>query len=425
MKVFIIGGGGREHVLAWKLAQSAKVSQVLAHPMNGGLAELAEPAPLKRSATAYELARFAEKEGVDLTVVGPEALLCVGIADTFASRGLRLFGPTQKASQIEGSKVWTKKFLRRYRIPTAEFEIFRDYERALNYVMAHEYPVVIKADGLAAGKGVTVAKTPKEAKEALHGVMVEGRFGSAGNQVVVEECLVGQEASMLVFTDGENLLPLLPAQDHKPLLDGDQGPNTGGMGAICPTPLVDGELQKKVLDEVFHPVLRGFSAEGIRYVGMLYAGLMIDGGQAKVLEFNCRFGDPETQAILPLLDSDLVDLIEATLDGRLNEVKVNWRENKTCVSVVMASGGYPGKYEKNLPIEGLKQFDPEDRDTIVFHAGTQRAGQQVLTSGGRVLAVTAVGDDPADARQRAYAAVEQIHFEAAQYRKDIGAKALG
>jgi len=424
MKVLVLGGGGREHTLAWKLAQSPRVSRLFAYPMNAGLAELAEPISLRGSASIEDLARFADKEGMDLTVVGPEAMLCAGIADAFAERGLRLFGPNQKAARLEGSKVWTKYFLEKYNIPTAASRTFDDYDAALGYAMEQEYPLVIKADGLAAGKGVTVARTPQQAKKALKACLVDGFFGAAGKQVLVEECLTGQEASILALVDGEHLLPLLAAQDHKPLLDGDRGPNTGGMGAICPTPLITDQVRRQVIDQIFTPVLRGLVAESIHYVGVLYAGLMITEDGPKVLEFNCRFGDPEAQAVLPLLESDLLELLQATLDGRLDQCNVKWREGKSCVTVVMASGGYPGAYEKQIPIHGLEKFDPQDRDTIVFHAGTQRVGRDIVTAGGRVLGVTAVGDSAADARQRAYAAVEKIHFKGAQYRKDIGAKAI-
>jgi len=424
MKVLVIGGGGREHAIAWKLAQSPKLGKLLAHPLNGGLADLTEPAEMPAGASPEEIAKYADRAGIDLTVVGPEAMLCAGIADLFQERGLRIFGPDRAAARIEGSKVWTKEFLKKYRVPAARDAIFDDYSNALNYVMEHDYPVVIKADGLAAGKGVTVARTPKEARDALKAILVDKVFGAAGQRVVVEECLVGQEVSLLALTDGEHLLPLLAAQDHKPLLDGDRGPNTGGMGAICPTPLVTEAIRQRVMDEILEPVLKGFLAEGIKYTGVLYAGLMMTAEGPKVLEFNCRFGDPEAQAVLPLLDTDLLHLMLSTLDGTLHRSHVDWRDGKTCVSVVMASGGYPGKYEKQIPIKGLNAFDPRDRDLIVFHAGTQRIGRDVVTSGGRVLNVTAVGDSPADARGRAYEAVGKIHFAGAQYRKDIGAKAL-
>lgn len=424
MKILIIGGGGREHALAWKLAQNPRVSQLYAFPMNGGLAQLADPIPVDRRATIKELATYASGEGIDLTVVGPEALLCSGIVDVFNSRGLKVFGPPQSGAKIEGSKVWAKDFMDKYNIPTARSETFQDYEKALNYVMGQELPIVIKADGLAAGKGVTVAQTPQQAKDALHDCLVGNVFGAAGIKVIVEECLFGQEASILALTDGENILPMLPAQDHKPLLDGGQGPNTGGMGAICPTPLVDDKVYNEAMTKVFEPVLRGFQAEGIKYSGVLYAGLMVTDQGVKVLEFNCRFGDPEAQAVLPLLDSDLLGLMEATLEGQLHRTTIRWRENKTCVTVVMASKGYPGKYPKQRAIEGLDNFGQKDPDLVVFQAGTTLKGNQVVTNGGRVLGVTAVGDSPADARQKAYSAVDQIHFEGAQYRKDIGAKAL-
>lgn len=424
MKVLIIGGGGREHAIAWKLAQSSQLGQLIAHPLNGGLADLAEPAEMLSGTSPEEIARYADRAGIDLTIVGPEAMLCAGIADLFEERGLRIFGPNRKAARIEGSKVWAKEFLKKYRIPAARDTVFDDYTAALNYVMEQNYPVVVKADGLAAGKGVTVARTPREARDALKAILVDKVFGAAGQRVVVEECLVGQEASLLALTDGEHLLPLLAAQDHKPLLDADQGPNTGGMGAICPTPLVTEAIRQQVLDEILQPVLRGFLAEGIKYTGILYAGLMMTAGGPKVLEFNCRFGDPEAQAVLPLLDTDLLNLMLSTLDGTLHRGHVDWRDGKTCVSVVMASGGYPGKYEKQIPIKGLHAFDPKDRDLMVFHAGTQRIGRDIVTSGGRVLNVTAIGDSPEDARKRAYEAVDKIHFDGAQYRKDIGSKAL-
>lgn len=424
MKVLVIGGGGREHTLAWKLAQSDRISQLYAYPTNGGLDLIAKPLPLQDKATPRELAAAAARDKIDLTIVGPEAYLCDGIVDVFQQRGLRIFGPVKSAARLEGSKIWAKEFMKKNNIPTADFEVFDQYDAALEYVMDRDYPVVVKASGLAAGKGVTVARTPRQAKEALKTAMVDHAFGSSGDRVVIEECLVGQEASVLAFTDGESLLPMLAAQDHKPLLDGDEGPNTGGMGAICPTPLVDENLRLEVIDKVLRPVVRGMEAEGIKYVGVIYAGLMIDKGKCSVLEFNCRFGDPEAQAILPLMDCDLLDLIEASVDGTLSESNLKWREGKTCVTVVMASGGYPGKYERGFPIEGLDRFDPQDRDLIVFHAGTATRGDKVITAGGRVLTVSAVGDSARDARENAYSGVEKIEFKGAQYRTDIGSKAL-
>jgi len=424
MKVLIIGGGGREHALVWKLAQSPLVSQIFAHPLNAGLAQLAEPVDVHGKATAFELVRFVERNKIELTVVGPESLLCAGIVDTFNNRGQRIFGPNQKAAQIESSKSWAKEFMLRCNIPTASHKVFMDYDPALEYVMEGEFPVVIKVDGLAAGKGVTVARNPKEAKKALQEALIYQAFGAAGRKVIIEEYLQGQEVSLLAITDGQHALPLLPAQDHKPLLDGDQGPNTGGMGAICPIPLVDEELKSKIMEEVFHPALKGFLGEGIQYTGVLYAGLMITQDGLKVLEFNCRFGDPEIQAILPLMKTDLLAIFNDAIDGRIAHSTIRWRENKTCVTVVMASHGYPGNSTKRVLIRGLHHFDPKDTDTQIFHAATQGTEPEILTSGGRVLGVTAVGDSPVDARENAYRAVDKIEFNGACYRKDIGLKAV-
>jgi phosphoribosylamine---glycine ligase len=425
MKILVIGGGGREHVLAWKLAQSPRVQTLYAWPDNGGLDEIAIAAPLEKGAGAAQLADFAKKQGIDLTVVGPEALLCEGIVDLFEEKGLRIFGPNKKAAQIEGSKFWAKDLMKKYGVPTAEYEKFDIFDTALASVKnKNRFPVVIKADGLAAGKGVTVAQNLEEAEAALRENFLEGKFGDAGKRVIVEECLTGQEASLIAFVDGKTVLPMLPAQDHKPLLDGDKGPNTGGMGAICPTPLVDEKMQAEILEKVFQPMLKGFQSEGIQFKGVLYAGLMIEEAGPKVLEFNCRFGDPEAQAILPLMQTDLSELLEATIDGKLEGVHIQWKEGKTCVTVVLASGGYPGGYKKGVPIEGLDEFDSDSQDVIIFHAGTARDRNMVVTSGGRVLGVTAVGQSAQDAREKAYQAVEKIHFDAVQYRKDIGRKAL-
>ncbi|GAB4560636.1 MAG: phosphoribosylamine--glycine ligase [Anaerolineae bacterium] len=431
MKFLVIGSGGREHALAWKLSQSSKVSQVLVAPGNGGtahpggdgapIANVAIPIAAENGfAAVVDLAR---KEAIDLVAVGPEAPLADGIVDALTAAGLRCFGPTRRAAQLEASKAFAKAFMALHRIPTGRYATFRSYEDARSYLDGVDYDVVVKASGLAAGKGVIVPESREEALQALHQIMVERAFGAAGDEVVIEERLYGQEASVLAFSDGVHVVPMPPAQDHKPVFDGDRGPNTGGMGAYAPAPLVTPELLDEVTHTILQPTVDGLREEGTPYVGVLYAGLMITAEGPRVLEFNCRFGDPETQVILPLLDADLVDVMEACLDGRLPDVELRWRPG-AAVTVVAASGGYPGSYRKGLEIRGIEQAE-QVPGVVVFHAGTKRLEDgRLVTDGGRVLNVTALGARLEEAIERAYQAIALIHFEGMHYRRDIGAKAL-
>jgi phosphoribosylamine--glycine ligase len=420
MKILIVGGGGREHALAWKVAQSSHVTQIFCAPGNAGIAQLAECVPINVT-DIEKLAAFAADKKIDLTIVGPEAPLCAGIVDTFNARGLRAFGPTKQAAQLEGSKVFTKRFLLKYNVPTAAAGIFDNATDARAYVRKVGAPIVVKADGLAAGKGVVVAQSVEEAERAIDEIMVKRVFGSAGTLVVIEECLRGEEASVMALVDGQTVKVLAAAQDHKRIFDNDQGPNTGGMGAYSPTPLLSAELNGRV-HEIFHRTLAGLRAEGIEYRGVLYAGLMIAGNEPQVLEFNCRFGDPETQVVLPRMEFDLVDAAIATADGTLSRMELRWKPG-AAVCVVMAAGGYPGDYRKGQPIEGLKAA-AELANVTVFHAGTKRRDGQVVTDGGRVLGVTALGETIEDAVRQSYAAVKHIRFDGAQYRRDIAGRAL-
>jgi phosphoribosylamine--glycine ligase len=421
MKVLVIGSGGREHALVWKLAQSSRVAKIYCAPGNAGISRLAECVPI--AATELErLTDFAEHQGIGLTVVGPEVPLTMGIVDLFRSRGLRVFGPSRQAAALEGSKVFTKDLLKKYGIPSAAYEVFTDREQALAYVRKAAVPLVVKADGLAAGKGVIVAQTTGEAVAAVELIMGEQAFGEAGNQLVVEEFLAGEEASFLAFTDGKTVLPLPSSQDHKAAYDGDRGPNTGGMGAYSPAPVVTPALHDLVMEEVMYKTVRALAAEGCPYQGILYAGLMIDQGRFKVLEFNCRFGDPECQPLLMRLRSDLLDVMEAVIDGRLNEIELDIDPRPT-VCVVMASGGYPGAYEKGRVISGLEEA-AKVPDVVVYHAGTAKRDGEIVNIGGRVLGVTAIGTDLGTAIASAYRATELITWQDCYYRKDIGQKAL-
>ncbi len=421
MKVLVIGGGGREHAIVWKLAQSKKVEKIYCCPGNAGISELAECVDI--SVNDHEgLVNFAKYEWIDMTIVGPEAPLSKGIVDVFEKRGLRIMGPTKAAAEIEASKVFAKEFMKKYNIPTAEYRVFTSYLHAEEYVRMKGAPIVIKADGLAAGKGVIVAKTVDEAIEALKKIMKERVFGDAGERVVVEECLTGEEASYLVFTDGDTILPMASSQDHKRVFDNDEGPNTGGMGAYSPAPVVTPEVEEKIIEKVMKPAIRGLKREGRKYRGVLYAGLMIKEGEPYVLEFNCRFGDPETQPLLTRLNTDLLEIAMAITEGRLSTMMLEWKPEAS-VCVVAASGGYPGSYEKGKPIKGLDRVK-ELEDVVVFHAGTAFKDGQIVTSGGRVLGVTALGKDIRQARDRAYQALGMIEFEGMHYRKDIGLKAL-
>ena len=429
MKVLIVGSGGREHCLAWKVARSAQVEQVYVAPGNGGTAWAAVAgarAPARNVAIEVldveGLLTFAREQAIDLTVVGPEAPLVAGLVDAFQQAGLAVFGPTQAAAQLEGSKVFAKQFMVAHGIPTGHAERFADYEAASAYLRQVGAPIVVKASGLAAGKGVTVCTTLTEAQEALHAAMVERVFGDAGDQVLIEECLTGQEASLLAFSDGRMAVPMIAAQDHKAAYDGDRGPNTGGMGCYAPAPLMTPSLIEQVTRKVLQPTVDGMRAAGTPYVGVLYAGLMISEASPLVLEFNCRFGDPEAQVILPLLKTDLVEVLQACVDGRLEQVQVCWDEGYAAC-VVIASGGYPMQYEKGKVITGLDEAEAQPGVTV-FHAGTRREGPRVLSDGGRVLGVTATGPTLQASLDRAYAGVAQIDFERMQYRTDIGAKGL-
>ena len=421
MKVLVIGGGGREHALVWKLAQSPRVSQIYCAPGNAGIAELAECVPVGATEVAKLLA-FAVERGIDFTVVGPEAPLCAGIVDAFLERGLKIFGPRQAGARLEGSKVFCKELFLKAGVPTARAEVFTNPADARVYVRQVGAPIVVKADGLAAGKGVIVAQSVAEAEQAIAEIMEQRVFGAAGAQVVIEECLTGQEASVMAVTDGKTYRILAAAQDHKRIFDGDQGPNTGGMGTYSPTPVVTAELDG-VLDEIFTRTLAGLRAEGIEYRGVLYAGLMLTPAGVKLLEYNCRFGDPETQVVVPRMDFDLLDVLEACADGRLDQLTLRWKP-AAAVCVVMAAPGYPGQYPQGLPIDGLKDAAAL-ANVCVFHAGTKRdAAGRVVTDGGRVLGVTALGADLPAAVTQAYDAVGRIHFDGAQYRRDIAHRAL-
>ena len=423
MKVLVIGGGGREHALAWKLKQSARVSEVIVAPGNAGTAR--EPGVRNADVAATDvdgLLALAQREGIALTVVGPEAPLVAGVVDKFQAAGLRCFGPSSQAAQLEGSKAFAKEFLQRHHIPTARYAVFTELELALAYVRKHGAPIVVKADGLAAGKGVVVAMTLAEAEVALHDMLGDGSLGPAGARVVIEEFLVGEEASYIVLCDGSHALPLATSQDHKRRDDGDAGPNTGGMGAYSPAPVVTPDVELRVLREVIHPTLAGMAADGMPFSGFLYAGLMISAdGAPSVVEFNVRFGDPETQPILLRLQSDLLTLIEAALDGDLATTQALW-DVRPALGVVIAAQGYPGTVKSGDTIRGL---DAElGNDVKIFHSGTRLHGGAALSSGGRVLTVCALGDNIVQARERAYAAIDQVHLDGGFWRRDIGYRAL-
>ena len=424
MKVLVIGNGGREHALAWKASQSPLVRTVFVAPGNAGT--VLEPALQNVAISPTDipaLLSFAQNEKIDLTIVGPEAPLVIGVVDAFRAAGLKIFGPTQGAAQLEGSKAFTKDFLARHKIPTAEYQNFTEVEPALAYVREKGAPIVIKADGLAAGKGVIVAMTLAEAEAAVNDMLAGNAFGDAGHRIVVEEFLDGEEASFIVMVDGRNVLPMATSQDHKRVGDGDTGPNTGGMGAYSPAPVVTDEVHQRAMDLVIWPTVRGMAAEGNTYTGFLYAGLMIDKqGNPKVIEFNCRFGDPETQPIMLRLQSDLVELCLAACDGKLDVTKSKWDERPS-LGVVMAAGGYPADYRNGDVIHGLPL--EEVADGKVFHAGTKlREDDMVVTNGGRVLCVTALGDTVAQAQQRAYELMRGIHWDGSFSRSDIGYRAI-
>jgi phosphoribosylamine---glycine ligase len=424
MKVLVIGNGGREHALAWKLKQSPRVSEVIVAPGNAGTAHEHGVRNVDVAASDIDgLLKLAKSEKVGLTVVGPEVPLVAGVVDRFRDAGLRIFGPRAIAAQLEGSKAFAKDFLLRHNIPTSRYAVFTDLNPALAYVRQHGAPIVIKADGLAAGKGVVVALTLADAELALHDMLGAHSFGDASARVVIEEFLDGEEASYIVMSDGSHALPMASSQDHKRRDDNDFGPNTGGMGAYSPAPVVTPEIEQRILREVIEPTLHGMASEGAPFIGFLYAGLMIDKtGAPKVIEFNVRFGDPETQPIMLRLKSDLIELIDAALDGRLETIKARW-DVRPAIGVVMAAGGYPGQVRSGVLIEGLDA--PAQADVKVFHAGTKSNAQgHAVTAGGRVLTVCALGTDIAAARERAYTAVEKIHYDGAFYRRDIAYRAL-
>lgn len=419
MNVAVIGGGGREHTLAWKLAQSPSVDKLYALPGSDAMASIAECVPIGVE-ELDRIADFAVEKGIDMIVVGPEVPLTEGIADVCQKKGIAVFGPNKAAAQMEGSKVFAKNLMKKYHVPTAAYASFTDGNAAKDYIHKMGAPIVVKADGLAAGKGVVVAQTVEEAVDAVNAMMEDHIFGASGGRIVIEECMVGEEASLLAFVDGKTIVPMISAQDHKRIFDNDEGPNTGGMGAYAPAPVMTPELVQTVYDTILVPVVQGLANEGITYQGCLYAGLMITAGGPKVVEFNCRFGDPETQAVLPLLDGDLAQIMYACTQGTLRRDMVHWKQGVACC-VIMASKGYPASSHKGDVISGL---DAVDDDIVVFHSGTKKADGLYQTNGGRVLGVTAVGDSLQEAIDKAYANVRRISFDGQQVRSDIGAKGL-
>lgn len=419
MKILILGSGGREHALAWKLKQSPRVRQIFCAPGNGGISDIATCVPIK-IADQESLVRFAKSESIDLTVVGPDDALANGIVDRFENEGLRIFGPSQEAARLESSKVFAKEFMQRHNIPTAQSGHFTNSAEAIAFSNAMTVPIVVKADGLALGKGVIIAQTHEEAAQAIREIMDERRFGDAGKAVVIEEFLEGPECSIHALVDGTSYLLFPGAQDHKRAMDNDQGLNTGGMGTYSPTPALTPQLEQIVRTEILDRFLQGLAADGIRYRGMLFPGLMLTASGPKVLEFNCRFGDPETQVLLSRLESDLLELLEATIEGSLSKQTASWKPG-SAVCVIMASGGYPEAYETGKPITGIEEAQ---QTAIIFHAGTRKEGNTFLTAGGRVLGVTATGSNLAETRKIAYEAVSLISFSGAHFRKDIAVKGL-
>ncbi len=420
MNILVIGSGGREHTLVWKIKQSLKVKKIYCAPGNAGIASLAECVEIA-SDDIKGLLKFAQENKIDLTVVGPEAPLVAGIVDEFEKYGLKIFGPNQAAAQLEASKAFAKEFLHRRNIPTAVYKIFDEPKGALEFLSQAQFPLVVKADGLAAGKGVVICKDLTEAKQAIDEIMVQKIFKSAGDRVVIEECLEGPEASILAVSDGKHFFVLETAQDHKRIFDDDLGPNTGGMGAYSPAPVVTPDMMNKIITRIIEPSIRGMHKEGRPFKGVLYAGLMLTYQGPQVLEFNVRFGDPEAEAVLPRLKTDLVDIMLASIDGKLEKLTLKW-DDRPCVCVVIASGGYPGSYETGKVIDGLENI--QDPQTFVFHAGTKLKNGNVLTNGGRVLGVTSLGSTMEEAIARVYQAVDQIKFDRAFFRRDIGARAI-
>ena len=421
MKILVIGSGGREHALVWKIAQSPKVSQIYCAPGNAGISKLAQCINIDVD-SINKLVDFAQKEKIDLTVVGPELALSKGIVNEFNRKGLRIFGPSKKATEIESSKVFSKYLMKKYNIPTATYEVFQNSEKAFDYIKQQNFPLVIKADGLAAGKGVFIVKDLVQARDALDALMEEKKFGEAGRQVVIEEFLEGEEVSILAFCDGKTVVPMVSSQDHKKIFDNDRGPNTGGMGAYSPVPFCNHKSEEMVLQKILIPVIKGLQKEDREYKGVIYAGLVLTKEGPKVLEFNARFGDPETQAVLPRLETDLIEILLAVVEGNLSKVNIKWKD-KAAVCVILASGGYPGKYQKGKVISGFEKLENK-KDIIVFHAGTKLQEGKIVTAGGRVLGVTAWDDTISKAKDKAYKGVEKIYFENMYYRKDIASKAL-
>ncbi len=416
MKILVIGSGGREHALCWKIAKSPRCEKLYCAPGNGGISEVAEIVNINAD-DIQGLLNFAKKEKIGLTIVGPEMPLVNGIVDIFTKEGLKIFGPTRELASIEGSKVFAKELMKRFGVPTADFRVFDDSNAALKYLDSKKAPIVVKADGLCAGKGVIVCDSINKAKDAVKKMLVERVFQDAGKRVIIEECLDGEEASIIVISDGTNIVPLASSQDHKRVYDNDRGPNTGGMGAYSPAPVVTEAILTKISDDIINPIIKGLAEEHVNYKGVLYAGIMITKDGPRVLEFNVRFGDPETQAIIPRLKSDLVDVIEKSIDGKLENYRLEW-DSRSCVSIVIASGGYPGDYDNGMEITGLDNVKCL-KDVVVFHAGTKLESGQILTSGGRVLTVAAMGGTIAEAREKVYANLLRIHFDGCHYRKDI------
>lgn len=416
INILIIGSGGREHTLAWKIAQSPKCGKLYAMPGNPGIEEVAECINDNQA-----IINFAKEHDIELVVIGPEAPLVNGLVDELTAAGIKAFGPTKSAAQLEGSKIFAKDLMKKYGIPTATYEIFSDVNKACGYIKAAGAPIVVKADGLAAGKGVIVAQTVDEAINAVFEVMEQKSFGEAGSRIVIEEFMDGEEASLLAFTDGKTIIPMIPSQDHKRVDDGDKGLNTGGMGAYAPAPVMSEEIIKKAEEKILKPVIKAMNEEGITYKGCLYAGLMIVNGEPKVVEFNARFGDPETQVVLPLLESDLIDIMLACIDGNLDSIDIKWSSD-SAVCIVLASGGYPQSYKKGFEIDGISKA--KSLDTLIFHAGTSKVDNKIVTSGGRVLGVVAKADNIKAAVDKAYKGVEVIKFENMHFRKDIAYRAL-
>lgn len=421
MKILVIGSGGREHALVWKLSQSPRVSALYCAPGNAGISQLAQCVPIQADDVAG-LKSFAKEKHIDLTVVGPEAPLALGIADEFRRAQLRIFGPTRNAARIESSKAFAKELMIRQHIPTADARVFDSVEAALRHIEASSSPLVVKADGLAQGKGVTVAKSKEEAKQATVEMMEKQTFGQAGTRVLLEECIEGEELTLMAFADGKTVLPMIAAQDHKRVGDGDTGPNTGGMGAYAPPPILTPSLYKRIIETVLYPAIEGLSRVGSPFYGVLYGGLMIKHGEPFVLEYNARFGDPETQVILPLLKTDLVDILEAVVEHRLDQLHVEWSD-QAAVCVVLTSGGYPGSYRTGIPITGLSMNQTPDH-VAIFHAGTTWQDTRLVTAGGRVLGITGIGPELKVARDHAYQAAQAITFEGRHFRQDIASRVI-